>query len=129
MNVLQVLSTRDSNKRGIRYEIAWEYTELGESVIEGAKLVDAAIIGSQIQSIRRNNNGVSDKETPRHDQLRKQSKTAHIRQLLAKYSDEDSFGAAPGSNSDRSSDNDSTSTNMSNSQEEDKPSIGMDYIW
>ncbi len=62
---------------------------------------------------------MSDKETPQHDQLRKRSKTAHIRQLLAKYSDEDSFGSAPGSNSDWSLDNDSTSTNLSNSQEED----------
>jgi hypothetical protein len=61
--VMRIATTRESNKRGNSYEIAWEYTELGESVIEGAKLVDAAIIGSRIQSIRRNNNGVSDKET------------------------------------------------------------------
>jgi hypothetical protein len=61
--VMRIASSRASSTRGISYEIAWDYMELGESVVEGSKLVDACIIGSRIQSIRKQDSGVSNQET------------------------------------------------------------------
>jgi hypothetical protein len=65
--VMRIASSRASNTRGISYEIAWEYTKLGKSVVEGSKLVDACIIGSRIQSIRKQDSGLSNQETTRQN--------------------------------------------------------------
>jgi hypothetical protein len=118
---MRIASSRASNTRGISYEIAWEYTELGESVVEGSKLVDACIIDSQIQSIRKQDSSLSNQETTRQNLVNQQSKTSTLRELLANYSNDDSFSAAPGSSSDRSSDNDCSLSNVSLCDKEDDP--------
>ncbi len=117
--VMRIASSRASSTRGISYEIAWDYMELGESVVEGSKLVDACIIGSRIQSIRKQDSGVSNQETTRQNLFPQQSKTSNLRQLLANYSDDDSFGAALGSSSDRLSEDDCSWSNLSICDEED----------
>ncbi len=105
-SVMRSATSKGSKTRGISYKIAWEYTELGESALEGSCLVDACIIGSQIQNIQKKDNSLSNKDRWRQGLLSKWSEKSNLRALLAHYSDEDSYSAAPGSNSEWSSEDD-----------------------
>jgi hypothetical protein len=99
------------------YDVAWEFSALGESSLPGVVLVNASIAGSRVQQLRSSRSGtqallddnVTVEESVTVERQRGRPKGSkknrsfmdQIRRSLEMGSDVDSFGAAPDSDSDR----------------------------
>jgi hypothetical protein len=86
-----------------QHEIAWEFSSLGESLIQGTHLSAACIVGCQMEAKRQ---PTSQKRTGMKGHPRNTGKKDVLHQtvshLVSNFSDEDCLGLAPRSNNDYS---------------------------
>jgi len=86
-----------------QYEIAWEFTSLGESLIQGTHLSAACIVGCQMEAKRQ---PTVQKCTGTKGRLRNTGKkdVLHraVSHLVSNFSNDDYLGSAPGSDNESS---------------------------
>jgi len=84
--ILRKVSKRSQHRQ---YEVAWEHTSLGESVVEEKYLLDGCIVAERIRSIRLSSSTTQKKRKRRSRRLDDAERVEHLRQVLQAISDDE----------------------------------------
>ena len=105
--VMRAVGQSSKKKKSVleeQYEIAWEFTALGQSTVDARHVIGAVLVGAQLESKRqpseRNHSNSRRRQGRPKARGRKQLLHRAVSMLNANYSDDDLAGSAPASDED-----------------------------